>query len=362
MRVMILFLFVSVGLLNGSSLPESYLSAYGHIAKAEMQRTGIPASIKMAQGMLESDFGRSTIASKANNHFGIKCGSSWNGKGFYRKDDDYNRKGELMKSCFRVFDSAEESFIAHSEFIRDPKKSYRYGKLFELPKGDYKAWAYGLKKAGYATDKKYPQKLIQIIEKHQLHKLDEEVLRLSDYTSRHDEDESKEGSPSSSSVKDKIVPPPRYQLDESDNVDAIHTSGDKRVTIEVMNNSRYVLPKKMELAEDLAKRVGISIDNILHYNDHILYPGDELAFNVPVYLEEKQRDYKGMVWKHRVKRGQSLEIISQMYGVRVETLRSLNRIRKSEEPKLGERINLREKVSKRKKPKCRKKKKQIYIF
>ena len=148
----------------------TYISQYKQIAVAEMHRTGIPASIKMAQALLESGAGRSSLANQANNHFGIKCGGRWKGGTYYLHDDDYNKKGELIKSCFRHFDSAEHSFVAHSEFLVTQN---RYAFLFDFGARDYRAWANGLKKAGYATDKKYPQKLINIIEKYQLYLLDD---------------------------------------------------------------------------------------------------------------------------------------------------------------------------------------------
>jgi hypothetical protein len=146
----------------------NYIAQYKQIAILEMQRTGIPASIKMAQALLESGAGRSTLARKANNHFGIKCGGSWNGETFYREDDDY-RNGKLIKSCFRKFESAYDSFMAHSDFLTNQR---RYSFLFELSTEDYKSWARGLRKAGYATDKAYAGKLIEIIEKYELYKLD----------------------------------------------------------------------------------------------------------------------------------------------------------------------------------------------
>mgnify|MGYP000740072015 CR=1 FL=1 len=146
-----------------------YISQYKEIAIAEMERSGIPASIKMAQALLESGAGRSTLAKEANNHFGIKCGGEWSGKTFYRKDDDYNAKGELIKSCFRKFKSADGSFAAHSDFLMYQK---RYAFLFSYDASDYHNWAHGLKKAGYATDRKYPSKLIRIIENYKLYDFD----------------------------------------------------------------------------------------------------------------------------------------------------------------------------------------------
>ncbi|NJO87484.1 MAG: glucosaminidase domain-containing protein, partial [Lewinella sp.] len=109
-----------------------YIERYKDIAIREMERSGVPASIKLAQGILESDAGRSFLAQRANNHFGIKCGSEWNGEEVYREDDDFNDRGELIKSCFRGYRNPEASFVAHSEFLRDPNKTFRYGFLFRL--------------------------------------------------------------------------------------------------------------------------------------------------------------------------------------------------------------------------------------
>ena len=155
-----------------------YIEQYKDIAIVEMHRTGIPASIKLAQGILESNAGLSMLAVKANNHFGMKCGSEWRGKTMLRKDDDRNAQGKLIKSCFRVFESAQESFVAHSEFLLDPNKKYRYGFLFDFDSDDYRSWAYGLKKAGYATNPKYPELLIRIIEDYRLADIDMEALAM----------------------------------------------------------------------------------------------------------------------------------------------------------------------------------------
>jgi len=149
----------------------TYIDKYKEIAQSEMQRVGIPASIKLAQGILESNSGRSTLAQKANNHFGIKCGKYWEGPTFHREDDDYIN-GKLIKSCFRKFNNAEHSYSAHSDFLTNPGSQYRYGFLFELDPYDYVSWAHGLKSAGYATDPKYADKIITVIEKYKLYLYD----------------------------------------------------------------------------------------------------------------------------------------------------------------------------------------------
>jgi len=143
-----------------------YIDNYKQIAKEEMLQYGIPASITLAQGILESGAGRGQLTSKANNHFGIKCHGSWTGERVYHDDDE---KGE----CFRKYKDPKYSFRDHSLFLTQRS---RYQDLFKLKKRDYKGWAKGLKKAGYATDPKYPNKLISIIERYDLTKFDDEVL------------------------------------------------------------------------------------------------------------------------------------------------------------------------------------------
>lgn len=154
-----------------------YADKYKGIAIAEMQRVGIPASIKLAQGILESSSGESELAKGANNHFGVKCGSNWNGKSYKKKDDEFDAKGEKVESCFRKYTNPEESFYDHSEFLRDPRKYYRYGFLFGLDKRDYRAWANGLESAGYATEKGYGKKLIDLIERYKLYQYDDPEIQ-----------------------------------------------------------------------------------------------------------------------------------------------------------------------------------------
>ncbi len=141
-----------------------YVKKYALFAVEEMEKFGIPASIKLGQGILESSVGNSSLAKATNNHFGIKCGNTWRGDVYYHDDD-------LPKECFRKYNSVRESFNDHSKFLKKP----RYSELFFLKKKDYQSWAIGLKKAGYATSLNYDNRLIHQIEKYFLWKLDQET-------------------------------------------------------------------------------------------------------------------------------------------------------------------------------------------
>lgn len=144
--------------ISGPSNAVAYVEQYKQISVSESLRTGIPASIKLAQGILESGYGSSPLAKKSNNHFGIKCGSGWSGKTIQYKGN-----------CYRVFKNGNDAYKEHSEFL---VKSSRYKDLFKLKRNDYKGWAKGLQKAGYATNPKYPSTLIELIERYKLYNYD----------------------------------------------------------------------------------------------------------------------------------------------------------------------------------------------
>jgi hypothetical protein len=188
MKKVILLIFLFIPLLTFADNTEAYIKKYRKIAIKEMRRYGVPASITLAQGILESGSGNSRLAKKGRNHFGIKCTSDWHGRTM-REDDD--KKDE----CFRRYRKAKHSYRDHSEFIATKK---RYEFLFEYDKRDYKSWANGLKKAGYATNPNYPTLLITLIEKYDLQKYDKrgarrmirkEDRRLEDQKDRISEDQ-----------------------------------------------------------------------------------------------------------------------------------------------------------------------------
>jgi hypothetical protein len=166
---LILLLLIFSRAVAQEKLVKDYILNYHEIATSEMHRTGIPVSIKLAQGMLESSYGQSELAVIGNNHFGIKCHSSWTGEKYYKHDDEFCEEGNKKESCFRVYSQPQESFYDHSVIL----KAKRYAFLYEYDSKDYVSWANGLLKAGYATDPQYANKLIGMIEKHELYKLDE---------------------------------------------------------------------------------------------------------------------------------------------------------------------------------------------
>lgn len=171
MEIIKLLFFLLIGhMFSGPEVDKvSYIHQYKDLAVVEMHRTGIPASITLAQALHESNAGKSPLALEANNHFGIKCKSYWQGSTYYHKDDDLDIKGRLVESCFRSYATAVESFVDHSNFLSQTK---HYESLFILDKEDFVSWAWGLKQCGYATDPNYAVKLIKIINRYDLTQYD----------------------------------------------------------------------------------------------------------------------------------------------------------------------------------------------
>ena len=350
-RLITLALLISLVSFDYKDPAIDYINAFSSVATEEMQRTGIPASIKLAQALLESEAGKSPLATNANNHFGIKCGRNWDGKTYYKTDDDTDSTGTLIESCFRSFSSAEESFKAHSEFLSDPRKTNRYGFLFELDKSDYISWANGLKNAGYATDANYPNKLIRLIEKYDLTRYDiKEMVKVSSELKF---------------VKDDgdIKPPANSRLKKNSDIPKINLNDVMLKTYYVNKVKSVLLP--MELTcEQVAKILKEDVTNILLYNEHIPSSTTKLTKGSVIALNEKSRDYNGKEKHHVVKEGESLETISNLYGVKARTLYILNKIPTNSEPIVGEKLNLKEKVSKNNKPRFKRKpqSKTEYLF
>ena len=281
-----------------------YIDKYKKIAIDEMRRAGVPASIKMAQAILESNAGRSVLAKKANNHFGMKCGSYWRGETFYRKDDDVDKDGKLIPSCFRKYEKGRQSFFAHTEFLQKA----RYRPLFaNLEVTDYESWAHGLKSAGYATNPEYAYGLIRIINKYELFKLDEIALNINNDSQPTD-----------------------------DGRDAV-TGG----TISRNNQLRVVYASNDMTVSDVAMKYDTKLKCLLKYNEQLNNGDSKLKDGDAVYLQRKRRNWRGKERYHQVEEGESMYSIAQKYGVRLSRLYKRNRIPEGMEPAAGEKVKIR---------------------
>lgn len=345
---------------DNRELASTYISNFKDIAVEEMHRTGIPASIKLAQGLLESNWGRSDLATTANNHFGIKCGGAWNGETFYKKDDDKDEKGKLIKSCFRSFSNPTESYLAHSDFLTDPKKQYRYGFLFEFNSTDYISWAKGLKKSGYATDPNYPKKLISIIEKYDLSRFDQATTKKEYvFTIKHSDTKSTDGTATSDAINIKSSKSPTKQersATKSKTKKTVKRMPAKYVSrlkydIESINNCRMVKAKGGETLRELSNAVGLGEDHLLDINEIYDQSSELLAENEIVYIEKKKRSYRGGQEFHKVKAGETMESIAQLYGIRVKSLYAKNRMPKNSMTFEGVKLSIRKTVGLDERPK-----------
>ncbi len=271
---------------------QDYFETYKDIAIEQMIKYKIPASITLAQGVLESGAGMSELAVNSNNHFGIKC-HEWTGRRAYHNDDENNE-------CFRAYDNVYDSFCDHSLFLT---RSPRYSRLFKLKITDYKGWAKGLKACGYATSPVYASRLIDIIETYELYRYDK------------------------AKKYDKF----RHQL-------AQH--GDMR-RVYAFNDNYYVLARRGDTFRSLSKEVGMSYRKLARYNERD--KNDVLEEGEKIWLEKKARkapkEYKKR--PHRVMAGESMYSIAQKYGIRLERLYKMNRLSPDYEIQVGDLLWLR---------------------
>ena len=313
------FLTLSLSLLLGTQAQanshQEYLERFKEIAILEMERTGIPASIKLAQGLLESGAGTSDLARRANNHFGIKCGSAWNGRTYYKKDDDFNDRGELIESCFRSYKNPDASYRAHSEFLRDPRKQYRYGFLFRLDPTDYKAWARGLKQAGYATSATYASKLIDIIERYELHRYDKMT--------------------STGIIAGGETDTP--QIGGGTEAPNVVVTGQ----VFLNNDVQYVLTQTGETLQEVALRTNTDLTDLVRNNDSQYSRNRKLEQGTVIYLQSKRNSFRGKRQWHYVKEGETMFSISQTYGIDLPRLYRRNLLEKEQMPAVGERLKIR---------------------
>jgi len=290
--IALLLICVAVQAQRRNSRYNEYIKQYAPLAVEQMKEHKIPASITLAQGLLESGAGQSALARKSNNHFGIKCHSDWRGRRVYHDDD---AKGE----CFRAYRHPKDSYEDHSLFL---KRGARYAFLFKLKITDYKGWARGLKKAGYATDPSYANRLITIIEDYDLYKYDskgvysERKLRKNPWL---------------------LSPHPVY----------------------IANDIAYIVARSGDTFKDLGKEFDISWKKLVKYNDlqrdYTLVAGDI------IYLKSKKKKASKPHTVYIVKDGDSMHAISQKYGIRLKNLYKMNRKDGEYIPEVGDRLRLR---------------------
>ncbi len=303
-KVIFTLLFCSViilpikGQMKWNERFQNYIDQYKDLAIAEMLKYNIPASITLAQGLLESNAGRSELSLKGNNHFGIKC-HEWLGATTYHDDDE-------KQECFRAYDDVYQSYEDHSKFLNHHQ---RYKSLFQLKRTDYVGWAKGLKKCGYATNPTYATKLINIIELYKLHQYDK--------ADKYD----------------------RFMVKRSEVKEVIPNNGLHR--IHLYNKNYYVIVREGDSFKTLAKETGISYKKIAKYNER--NKNDNLAVGEIIYLKKKQNK-ADKVYKHRlhrVKAGESMYSIAQYYGIRIKALYKMNHIRPSYGIKVGDELKVR---------------------
>lgn len=308
-------LLLMTGLAAASGLPQTapdyrtdYILKYKDAAISQMQSSGIPASITLAQACLESGFGTSRLAREGNNHFGIKC-HDYKGRKMYVDDD-------VKDDCFRVYDRVEDSFQDHSDFLRFRS---RYAFLFDLDPTDYKGWAYGLKAAGYATDPQYAARLIDLIERYGLQQYDTVV------------------SPDELPVTPVVAKlPEQVELKESSPLYKISLQRE----ILKRNNVMFVVANGYESFYSIAREFNLFRWEVLRFNDErkdrLLQDGEV------VYIEAKKKQADKYLDKHVVEEGESMRIISQQYAVKEKYLYKYNPgIPKGSDPAPGSIINLR---------------------
>jgi len=302
---------------------EEYINKYQKLAIEEMHKYKIPASIILAQGLLESGNGNSELARKANNHFGIKCKTEWTGGKYYYDDDAENE-------CFRKYATAWDSYRDHSVFL--VTREY-YRSLFLLDIKDYKGWAYGLKKAGYATEPRYAEMLIKIIEENKLYTLDSgENVTIVD-TLATLQTEIPVTSHKTDTLTQKTNKKPVVKENNSDDFPDIFISSKKRQAL-VNNGVKYIIAGKKDTYSSIAEEFGLAVFDILRYNDVKNYRS--IKPGTRVYLETKMKsateDY------HIVASNETMHDISQLYAIRLKELYRKNRMKQGTEPKTGQKI------------------------
>ena len=297
----------------GNTPQENYIEKYAPLAVSEMYRSGVPASITLAQGLLESGNGMSELARKSNNHFGIKCHNNWKGGRVYHDDD---AKGE----CFRKYSHPSESYRDHSDFLRFRD---RYKFLFDYRVTDYKSWAYGLKKAGYATDPQYPKKLINLIEEYDLHQYDRKPASFGrSYDKKTDKKEPEKKHPSKEVQELPLPPTVIEQVKELDakQREEFHFSLARKVYSQ--NAVPFVYAEIGDTYATIAASYNLFTRELLRFND--LDKDCELAPGTIVYLKPKKKTAAKGVDKYVFEAGDDIREIAQRFGVRLANVLRMN--------------------------------------
>ena len=308
------FLIVSFLLFGFASMQaqkltnEQYIVKYRLIAIQEMFEYKIPASITLAQGIFESGSGNSSLARNANNHFGIKCHSDWKGKKVYHDDD-------AKHECFRKYPRAEDSYRDHSLFLSGKK---RYADLFKLKITNYKAWAKGLKKAGYATNPKYPKRLIDLIERYKLDQYDKiSEKEFKDMVRKALNDSNNKSEIPEEYRKGHKPPPPPVVVDKKPTVKGRYHQ------VMYRNRIKYIVVHKGDTPERICNEFDVWLKQFYKFND--LKPGSKLVPGTVIYLQPKRR--KGDVKFHTIKADETLWQISQQHGIKMKWLLKRNHLR-----------------------------------
>ncbi len=305
-QTFLFIILITVSLFSYSQITRNeYIQRYQILAIEEMARSGIPASITIAQGCLESANGSSELSKKSNNHFGIKCKKGWKGKKVYYDDDAKNE-------CFRKYRTVEDSYVDHTNFLLN---NQRYASLFELKTTDYKGWAHGLKKAGYATNKKYAHKLIHIIETNKLYRLDYKISY------------------------DELMAFEQKQMGSEGISNSLSINAFQSHEIIKRNHVKSVVARRSDTYEIIAQELGLKEWVLYKYNDQSA--GYRPRQNEIVYIQQKKGKTKKDNLSHRVEQGDSMHYISQLYGIKLNKLYRRNRMKKGQQPPTGHIIYLR---------------------
>lgn len=324
---------------SGKSPQELYIEKYSALAVSEMYRSGVPASITLAQGMLESGNGRSELALKSNNHFGIKCHNNWSGGRVYHDDD---AKGE----CFRKYAHPRESYRDHSDFLRYRD---RYKFLFDYKVTDYKAWAYGLKKAGYATDPAYPKKLIKLIEDYRLHEYDRKPASYG----RNEPEKPKKKKKQKTVIEFVGEDLPEEKVKESIPLSPTVIEQVKELDARQREEFQFSLSRQMftqngvpfvysvegETYATIAASYRLFGRELLKFND--LDSEQPLKPGTVVYLKPKKKVAAKGIDKYVMEEGETLRDVAQRYGVKLSSIMRLNGFEKGYVPREGDLIRLR---------------------